>query len=291
MQKNYEICGIGVYIESDDLYHFKSSAFNLFIQNNAKKDISLKIKLCKHQLKLPPDYLNINTTNFFYDSKINCFFQWDTSSVVKESNSCVSWMEANCDWTQVTIYSNSEYLAPYLESNFLLTAFQSKIACFNGILLHGAIVEHNKEGIVFVGSSGVGKSTHSELWAKYFGDRIINGDKTFLRIIENCIYAYGSAWSGSSGYVNNIRTPLCAIVVIEQSAENSIKKLSNFEALGLFTTHCYFPIWDKTLMCHSMNTLDEIINKIPIYLLKCRPEKDAAVLVRDAIFSNKNGLF
>lgn len=275
-----------MHIERDDLYHFKSGSFTSFIQNDAKKDISLKIRLCGHQLKTPPNYLHINTTNYFYNSQNKCFFQWDSSAVKKDGNSCDSWMEANYNWSEVTIFSNYEYLPPYLESNFLLTAFQSIATYFNGILMHGAIVEHNEKSIVFVASSGVGKSTHSDLWVKYFGSRIINGDKAFLRIVENCVYAYGSPWSGSSGYINNIMTPLYAIVVLEQSLQNTIKKLSPLEILSLFTTHCYFPIWDEKLMCHSMDTLDKIINKTPIYLLKCKAEKEAAVLVRNTIFSD-----
>jgi hypothetical protein len=235
--------------------------------------------------EFPVKHLNINTTYFWFDEEEKRNIQIDLGKLTADKKNYRAWMSASADWADIEIHSDETPILKYLEDNYLISAFSSRLAYLNGIVMHGSVVEHEGKGIIFTASSGVGKSTHAALWADNFGDKIINGDKAILRVLGDEVFVYGSPWSGSSGYVMNRRVPLAAIVVLEQAPENTIRKLSVLESLQYFATHCYLPVWNGELTALAMKTLDTVLNKTPVWLLKNRPEKAAAELVRDTVFA------
>lgn len=69
--------------------------------------------------------------------------------------------------------------------------FYHKLLDFNGFMLHASAVAICNKAYLFSAKSGTGKSTHTELWQKYFGeDRaiIVNDDKPAIRFIDNQFY-------------------------------------------------------------------------------------------------------
>lgn len=64
--------------------------------------------------------------------------------------------------------------------------------------MHGAVVAWKDQGYLFTAPSGTGKSTHLALWKKYLGDQaeVINGDKPFLKVMEDEVWVYGTPWAG-----------------------------------------------------------------------------------------------
>lgn len=281
--KNYSICNIGVEMLWDTPDQMQKQYYMPFETSSDKKPaITIRFSTIGDMLKLPCNFLNINTTNIFVDQDSQCHLVWNES--MRRGKMCAAWMRANSDWSEVEIYSVDTPLPLSVESNYLITAFSSRITYYNGIHMHGAIVEHDGLAVVFTASSGGGKSTHSELWRTYFGDRIINGDKAFLRIIDDRVFACGSPWSGSSPYITNQKAPLTAIVVLEKAPLNEVQKLNISEAIEYFATHCYYPVWSAELTSLYMETLGEVLKQTPVYLLKCKPEREAAEIVRKTIF-------
>ena len=85
---------------------------------------------------------------------------------------------------------------PELNANdweYMLTGsdFYTDLIKFNGILLHSSCVVVDGVAYAFSADSGTGKSTHTQLWLKHFGDRayILNDDKPAIREIDGKIYA------------------------------------------------------------------------------------------------------
>jgi hypothetical protein len=144
-------------------------------------------------------------------------------------------------------------------------------------------VEYQGQSIVFTAASGVGKTTQAELWAKYKDAVILNGDKVFLKQEEDGIHAWGSPWKGSSPYAENASAPLRAIVVLEQAAENSIRKLEGLEVLERVVPHVFFPNWDERCEQAVLTFLDKVLEETEVYLLKCRPDEEAVELLASAI--------
>ena len=68
----------------------------------------------------------------------------------------------------------------------------------DAFIFHALMLGLNNDGYVFTAPSGIGKSTHGKLWEEVFTNQvqIINGDKPILRIVNNCLYGYGSPWQG-----------------------------------------------------------------------------------------------
>lgn len=161
----------------------------------------------------------------------------------------------------------------------LITGFYSYMSNKDTLLMHASAVEYNGKGIVFTASSGVGKTTQAELWAKYRNARILNGDKVFLKQEADGIYAWGSPWKGSSPYACNRSAKLKAIVVLEQAEENSIYKLNVFESMKYFVPHIFFPCWDERCEQAVLTFLDRVLEETEVYLFKCRPDETAVKLL------------
>lgn len=197
------------------------------------------------------------------------------------------------DYGQVLCAFDSEYTEFLLstrgecsEEVFLelfMTAFYSYISLHNTLLMHASCVSYENKGIVFTASSGVGKTTQAELWAKHKGAKILNGDKVFLKREEDGIHAWGSPWKGSSPYAENESAPLKAIVVLEQAEENNIQKLEGLDVLQYVVPHVFFPGWDEKCEQSVLTFLDEVLAETDIYLLKCRPDETAVELLVSVI--------
>jgi hypothetical protein len=162
---------------------------------------------------------------------------------------------------------------------------RNKIIFFQGMALHAAAIEWEGKGIIFSAPSGTGKSTQANLWVKYKEAIVINGDRSIIRAVEDQIYVYGSPWCGSSAQYLNKRAPLKAIVILEQAEENKLKLLDKPEALIRLLPRCFLPYYDDggEVMNKALENVDKIISSIPIYLLKCRPEKEAVDLVYECV--------
>lgn len=168
-------------------------------------------------------------------------------------------------------------------SELLMVGFYSHVSLQSTLLMHASAVEYEGQSIVFTASSGVGKTTQAELWAKHKGAIIFNGDKVFLKREDDGIHAWGSPWKGSSPYAENASAPLRAIVALEQAEENSIRKLEGFEVLEYVVPHVFFPSWDERCEQAVLTFLDQVLGETEVYLLKCRPDEGAVELLASTI--------
>lgn len=165
-----------------------------------------------------------------------------------------------------------------------LAAICSRFSAFGAVLAHASLVECDGFGIVFTGHSGVGKTTQAQLWNRFAGAEIINGDKVFIRNTNDGIVACGLPWKGSSPYCVNRNVPLKAIAVLSQAKENSAKKLNSAEAAEAFLPHIFLPHWDKECMNNALDTFEKILQKVPVVLLECRPDEGSVQLLHDTVF-------
>lgn len=166
----------------------------------------------------------------------------------------------------------------------LMAGFYSYISLKEALLMHASAISYKECGIVFTAPSGTGKTTQAELWQKYRNAVILNGDKVFLKQETDGIHAWGSPWKGSSSYAENISVPLKAIVVLEQAEENSIRKLNGLEMLEKVIPNIFLPQWDMKCENAVLNFLNQVLQKIDIYLLQCCPDEDAVALVEETLF-------
>ncbi len=68
----------------------------------------------------------------------------------------------------------------------------------DAMILHASFVSTRYGGLLFSGVSGIGKSTQADLWQRYEGAELLNGDRTVLRRMDGVWTAFGSPYAGSS---------------------------------------------------------------------------------------------
>jgi len=179
--------------------------------------------------------------------------------------------------------SNYEYLTIGVFGNLLI---RNKMVLNRGLVIHSSAIRYKKRGIIFSAPSGTGKSTHTALWEMYYNARVINDDCPPIRIMSDVPYVFGSPWSGSTNKFKNESAPLSAIILLEQSKTNSIERINPIKCPTYLLPRCYMPYYDTSMMDTAMNTLEDIIKAVPVFLLKCRPDKEAVDIVYRTVIGN-----
>ncbi len=164
----------------------------------------------------------------------------------------------------------------YLESLSIYRSISNQLIDFCGFILHASVVEKDGYAFAFSAHSGTGKTTHSRIWTERFPDaRIINGDKPLVRIFDDNVYIYGTPWCGKENYNINTKAPLKALCFIERSQTNSISTISKQEAVMRIYSQLLIPA-DKDKLNRLLDLVGELIDRTPVYLLKCNMEPEAA---------------
>lgn len=202
---------------------------------------------------------------------------------VLKSNDCL--LCVNSDWSEVKLTSfDGNRLDIY---KLLNAAVMTHLSVRQVIEMHASLVDKSNKGLMFLGPSGIGKTTQAELWMKYRDAEIINGDMVFVKQEEDCFLGCGSPWHGSSPYCLNRQVPLAAMIVLKQSSENSIRRLSEFEMVSVVMNSVFFPTWYKEGHEAACKTLDGLLKQVPVYELSCRPDEEAVRLTEEAVFGRE----
>lgn len=173
---------------------------------------------------------------------------------------------------------------PELEYLWMGTAFNVKLLEYNGMFLHSSTVVLDGKAYSFSAPCGTGKSTHTALWLKLFGDKafILNDDKAAYRLIDGKYYAFGTPFSGKHDINVNTSAELAGICFIEQAQKNSIERMDADDAVPLIISQTLRPSnMQRTMMLCDF--IDELIKNIPIYKLKCNMDVDAAEVAFNAM--------
>ena len=153
----------------------------------------------------------------------------------------------------------------------------------HGMLLHASLIKYEGKALAFAGPSGAGKSTQASIWHAFLGADIINGDRAALRKRNDGWYAYGGPYAGTSGIYKDDHAPLSAIILLEQGEENHLRRLSEAEAFGRIYQELSLHRWQKQFVEKATDLCLQLLAQIPVYLLKCRPDESAAMLVKKGL--------
>ncbi|MNT23946.1 hypothetical protein D3C72_1593930 [compost metagenome] len=146
-------------------------------------------------------------------------------------------------------------------------------------MIHASVVNHEGNGIAFLGKSGTGKSTHSRLWLTHIPNTVLlNDDNPAVRKTAEGIFIYGTPWSGKTPCYKNERLPLKAFVRLGQAPTNTFTWQPGLKGFIAVLPSCTAIRWNKDLFS-SMNTiLEKIVAEIPVGYLQCLPDAAAAQL-------------
>ena len=157
------------------------------------------------------------------------------------------------------------------------------------IAIHSSVIECKGRGVLFLGESGTGKSTHTRLWREHIeGARLLNDDSPIIRIVDGEARVYGSPWSGKTPCYKSRYVPVAGLCRLSQAPYNTIRRLSTIAAIGALLPSCP-PQYahDEHLQDAICCTLGEILRRVPAYHLECLPNGEAAELSRNTIIGNE----
>lgn len=158
------------------------------------------------------------------------------------------------------------------------------LAEHGGVVLHSSyVLTQQGEAVLFSAPSGTGKSTQAELWRKFAGARVINGDRALIKA-KNGATANGILFSGTSGISENVTAPLRAIVLLRQSEKNEIRVASGKEAFMRLLPQCsYYPDEEENLRLVT-GILAEVISAVPVYDFGCVPGESAVAALNEVLY-------
>lgn len=147
---------------------------------------------------------------------------------------------------------------------------------FGSFLFHCAAISYEGDGFLFGALSGTGKSTHISLWKQYLGDRveIVNGDKPLLRMTGEEPEICSTPWAGKEGWQNHSIVPLRGICLLCRGEENTIERVEPKDYMRLIIQQVYLPR-DREALFLTLGLLDQILKKVPLYLLHCDISEEA----------------
>ena len=159
----------------------------------------------------------------------------------------------------------------------------------NAVAIHSSVIVAESQGVLFLGESGTGKSTHTRLWRENIeGARLLNDDSPIVRIVDNEVRVYGSPWSGKTPCYKNEVYPMAGLCRLSQAPHNRITRLSNLMAIGALLPSCP-PVFahDSALQDMICTIVGEIVRGTKCYHLECLPNKEASELSYNTIIRNE----
>lgn len=195
-------------------------------------------------------------------------------------------MHTSADFCQcsVTLHKGTHNQQHYGLNNCMMMAYAFATVAMDTVLIHSSVIRCNGKGYLMTAPSGTGKSTHTHLWYTTIpGCDLMNDDNPIIRIVDGSPIVYGSPWSGKTPCYRNIQAPIGGIVRIQQSPENTIRRLKPLEAFVMLLPACSNMKWDARIYNGICDSITKFIQTCGIWELGCLPNSEAAILCHDTI--------
>ncbi len=191
-------------------------------------------------------------------------------------------LQTNDTWSDFTLieHRNGPHWQSVLRSGATELLVRAGVLAAGGLVLHASGLDVGGRGIVFVGHSGAGKSTQVALWRDQRDTVPLSDDRIAVRIEDGRARSYGTPWGGTLEIARNGSAPLSALVLVEHAPDNELQRLSVADAAPLILARAFLPYWDRGLMGLALGNLQGILERTPVYRLRCRPEPAVVPLVR-----------
>lgn len=168
-------------------------------------------------------------------------------------------------------------------SSSIRAACEAGMVLRDGLPLHASLVEKDGFGVVFLGPSGMGKSTQAKLWEKYLGADFIIGDRPGLRRLDGKWLGFGMPWDGKDAINRQTSVPVRALIWLEQAKENRIAPMNPVKAMTVMLKQAMMPVWDDDAMNGATAQMAALAREVPMFHLRCLPDEAAARLTYETI--------
>lgn len=167
-----------------------------------------------------------------------------------------------------------------LDEILLINLLQAK----QGALIHSCGFTYQEKGYLFIGSSGVGKSTLARILSTNNQGLVLGDDRIVVRKKNGCFRAYGTPWCGEAGFISAGQAGLKGLLFLKQDSKNNLCRLSPAQAAARLIQCSFFPFWDKAGISSSLKICAELAGSIPAFLFSFRPHPSALDLLKEKLF-------
>lgn len=147
-------------------------------------------------------------------------------------------------------------------------------------LIHSSYIVHGGKAILFTADRQTGKSTQASLWEKYAGALVVNGDRASIKEKHGVMYACAVPFRGSSKVSLSENRPLRAIIVLGQSKENTIRRLSPSEAFVNLIGKLTYDTWNEESVEAASYMAAYAAENVEVYKYDCLPDESAVTFLR-----------
>ncbi len=147
-----------------------------------------------------------------------------------------------------------------------------------GVLVHACGIDDNGKGLLFLGSSGKGKSTMARLWKDEAV--ILNDERIILRQNKGKIWIYGTPWHGEYEGISPTGAVLDKIFFLHHGEMNKITHQTISIATSMILSHCFLPYWEPDGMQFTLDFCAKLVETIPCSELSFIPDKSIIDFIR-----------
>lgn len=285
----YSVAGLEFCIESGPL---RTPFFNNYLPFYIERDQGSPFLFQMVFRKLPP-MKDIPFRSYHTDrGEYQVYIDEKTCDVIyRLTNSTKLYrLSTNRKWSYIEVDMDFQEAEDYMVLNdFIMFSFIYSAAFYHTVLLHASCIMYREYGVAFMGASGVGKSTHTQLWLEHIdGASLLNDDQPAVRIVNGKACIYGTPWSGKTPCYRNKRAELKAIFTMEQSRDNEIKRLSPLVFFQQLLASCSLIREDRITFDKITITLSAIVKNVQAFHLMNRPDKTAVELSYYTTFGNRD---
>lgn len=276
------IAGIGIRLESDQTLEV-TAEFSPFLERSCKVKYCGRFRRAEVLPPIPDEVICQEHCHRVHPDGSGGFLR--------------SFFDAPRDLTPYSLvtydYAKGIIDVPYLEkgsrcvsemsNSFYHMGLEGIMIRENRLCFHAACVDTPMGGLLFAGPSGIGKSTQADLWQRYRGGRLINGDRPILSLDGEKVLAWGSPYAGSSRCYVNESCAVSAIVFLKQAPTCSLRRLGMAEAVRRIYTGLNVHTWDRFFVNRACDLVMEIAARVPVYELSCTPDKAAVEMLENTL--------
>lgn len=181
----------------------------------------------------------------------------------------------------VTVDYLAEYVRCFQTSSDILNrvCIEKLFSYHNRMILHASFVKYEGRGILFLGPSGIGKSTQARLWEDVLGANVVNGDRAAVGKDEVWT-AWGIPYAGTSRIYKNEKALIEAVIILKQGQKNEIEKVRTTQAFASIYPEVSIHHWERQFVEEQMEMIHKLTNDIPIYQYTCVPDESAVHFLR-----------
>ena len=285
MRKHYTVAGHGFIVDAEDSIFTDMKQYQPFMD---EEDGNTLFTLRVQKSDTPIIYKECHRQED-EDSSMICGETPDGKTILEFQirNEVMGRLVCSHDFTEGDVYYRTRRRF-YVVNNSLMMMYTFITSDKMTTLFHSSVVSYQGKAYMFLGKSGTGKSTHSQLWLKYIeGTELVNDDNPVVRIIDGEARVYGSPWSGKTPCYRNVDFPIGGIVKLKQAPHNEIRRLKPVEAYVAMAMSISGLRWKKQMGDGLHQTENLLTATVPIWHLSCLPDQNAAEICSKTIINQE----